>query len=73
MAVPYLAADRPNARAEFKHPDKSIVVTMLAYYRKGLTLHQAKQMMNALEQLQPSARRNVYRCACQEQCLGELC
>ncbi|KAL2068505.1 hypothetical protein VTL71DRAFT_14842 [Oculimacula yallundae] len=36
LAVPYHAKDSPAARAEFSHPDVTIVLTCLSYYYDGL-------------------------------------
>lgn len=44
LAVPYRAKDNPAARAEFSHPDATIVLTCLSYYQGGLSdehLHMA--------------------------------
>ncbi|CAE6507523.1 unnamed protein product [Rhizoctonia solani] len=40
LAVPYRAKDIPSLRAEFGHPDISIVLTCLSYYYHGLTIQQ---------------------------------
>jgi Protein of unknown function (DUF3645) len=61
MAVPFIAADKPNQRSEFKQPDKSILVTTLAYYKHGLSMAQVHQLLRALEEL-PSCAKD-YRCA----------
>lgn len=37
LAVPYRAKDSPAARAEFSHPDATIVLTCLSYYQDGLS------------------------------------
>ncbi|KAJ7035592.1 hypothetical protein C8F04DRAFT_1258798 [Mycena alexandri] len=37
LAVPYRAKDSPAPRAEFGHPDMTIVLTCLSYYYGGLT------------------------------------
>ncbi|KAH0566189.1 hypothetical protein GP486_000421 [Trichoglossum hirsutum] len=37
LAVPYHAKDCPAARAEFSHPDTTIVLTCLSYYYLGLS------------------------------------
>ena len=37
LAVPYRAKDIPSARAEFSHPDATIVLTCLSYYQGGLS------------------------------------
>ena len=36
LAVPYRAKDNPATRAEFSHPDATIVLTCLSYYYGGL-------------------------------------
>ncbi|KAG8789659.1 hypothetical protein FRC12_013327 [Ceratobasidium sp. 428] len=40
LAVPYRAKDIPSSRAEFGHPDVSVVLTCLSYYYSGLTEQQ---------------------------------
>ena len=40
LAVPYYAKDIPAARAEFSHPDVTIVLTCLSYYHGGLSNEQ---------------------------------
>lgn len=42
LAVPYRAKDSPAARAEFSHPDATIVLTCLSYYQGGLTDEQLR-------------------------------
>ncbi|KEP46478.1 putative large low complexity protein [Rhizoctonia solani 123E] len=37
LAVPYIAKDVPSLRAEFGHPDVTILLTCLSYYYKGLS------------------------------------
>jgi len=37
LAVPYRAKDNPATRAEFSHPDATIVLTCLSYYYAGLS------------------------------------
>ncbi|KIN03188.1 hypothetical protein OIDMADRAFT_120170 [Oidiodendron maius Zn] len=37
LAVPYYAKDSPSPRAEFSHPDVTIVLTCLSYYYGGLS------------------------------------
>ena len=62
MAVPFIAADKPNERSEFSHADKAIVATTLAYYKQGLTPAQTAQLLAALEELLPEKRRSTYKC-----------
>ncbi|KAG8775277.1 hypothetical protein FRC12_001580, partial [Ceratobasidium sp. 428] len=40
LAVPYHAKDIPSLRAEFGHPDVSVMLTCLSYYNNGLTEQQ---------------------------------
>lgn len=42
LAVPYRAKDNPAARAEFSHPDATIVLTCLSYYQGGLSDEQLR-------------------------------
>ncbi|KAI9803787.1 MAG: hypothetical protein M1825_001667 [Sarcosagium campestre] len=37
LAVPYRAKDSPSSRAEYSHPDATIVLTCLSYYYGGLS------------------------------------
>ncbi|CAE6532541.1 unnamed protein product [Rhizoctonia solani] len=37
LAVPYIAKDVPSLRAEFGHPDVTILLTCLSYYYQGLS------------------------------------
>ena len=48
LAVPYRAKDSPAARAEFSHPDSTILLTCLSYYYEGLT---EKQLHKAFERV----------------------
>ena len=48
LSVPYRAKDIPAARAEFSHPDTTIVLTCLSYYYGGLSdqeLHTAFEIL----------------------------
>ncbi|CAE6379485.1 unnamed protein product [Rhizoctonia solani] len=40
LAVPYRAKDIPSLRAEFGHPDVTVVLTCFSYYYQGLTNQQ---------------------------------
>jgi hypothetical protein len=51
LAVPYRAKDTPASRAEFSHPDATIVLTCLSYYYGGLS---DKELVTAFEQLEKS-------------------
>ncbi|KAF2759861.1 hypothetical protein EJ05DRAFT_463267 [Pseudovirgaria hyperparasitica] len=48
LAVPYRAKDLPASRAEFSHPDATILLTCLSYYYKGLTNDQLFQCFDEL-------------------------
>ena len=48
LAVPYRAKDSPATRAEFSHPDATIVLTCLSYYYGGLS---DEQLYVAFEKL----------------------
>ncbi|PQE15350.1 very large low complexity protein [Rutstroemia sp. NJR-2017a WRK4] len=48
LAVPYHAKDSPAARAEFSHPDVTIVLTCLSYYYGGLSDQQLRESFEAL-------------------------
>ena len=48
LAVPYHAKDSPSARAEFSHPDTTIILTCLSYYYGGLS---DKQIYASFEEL----------------------
>ena len=48
LAVPYRAKDKPATRAEFSHPDATILLTCLSYYYGGLS---DEQLYTAFEKL----------------------
>lgn len=48
LAVPYRAKDVPDLRADFEHPDVTIVLTCLSYYYTGLT---GRQLLSCFERL----------------------
>jgi hypothetical protein len=48
LAVPYRAKDSPATRAEFSHPDITIVLTCLSYYYGGLSDSQLKDSFEKL-------------------------
>jgi len=50
LAVPYHAKDNPATRAEFSHPDATIVLTCLSYYYGGLSDQQIRSSFEALLQ-----------------------
>ena len=51
LAVPYRAKDLPAARAEFSHPDSTIVLTCLSYYYGGLSNSQLTESLESLLRL----------------------
>lgn len=63
MAVPFIAAEKPSERSEYKHPDKSIIVTKRAKYLDGLSSAEVQQLMAKLCSLMPSQQEGYYRCA----------
>lgn len=48
LAVPYRAKDSPATRAEFSHPDGTIVLTCLSYYYGGLSNDQLETAFQKL-------------------------
>ncbi|KAH8699393.1 hypothetical protein GQ44DRAFT_632794 [Phaeosphaeriaceae sp. PMI808] len=48
LAVPYRAKDLPALRAEFSHPDVTILLTCLSYYYEGLSNEQLFLCFNQL-------------------------
>lgn len=48
LAVPFHAKDSPATRAEFSHPDATIVLTCLSYYYGGLSDQQIYSSFEAL-------------------------
>lgn len=62
LAVPYRAKDNPATRAEFSHPDATIVLTCLSYYYDGLSdaqLHTAFDKLLLSDQAQEEYERWV--------------
>ncbi|KAG8953382.1 hypothetical protein FRC03_011783 [Tulasnella sp. 419] len=51
LAVPYRAKDVPSLRAEFSHPDVTILLTCLSYYWQGLSQTQLEQCFSILFKL----------------------
>ncbi|KAF2490220.1 hypothetical protein BU16DRAFT_470287 [Lophium mytilinum] len=48
LAVPYRAKDVPSARAEYSHPDSTIVLTHLSYYYEGLPDKEMRSTFSSL-------------------------
>lgn len=55
LAVPYRAKDVPAPRAEFGHPDVTIVLTCLSYYYGGLTEEQLRTAFEILQEQDDSS------------------
>ncbi|KAF8597360.1 hypothetical protein BDV93DRAFT_596797 [Ceratobasidium sp. AG-I] len=51
LAVPFHAKDTPSLRAEFGHPDVTVVLTCLSYYYQGLTDTQLETCFELLYKL----------------------
>jgi len=64
LAVPYHAKDNPAARAEFSHPDTTIVLTCLSYYYSGLSDQQIRSSFEML--LQSDDAQEKYDCWVQD-------
>ncbi|TMW55333.1 hypothetical protein Poli38472_013224 [Pythium oligandrum] len=60
LAIPFQAADLPSERAEFCHPDVSIVLTLLAYYHAGLRDEEVFKAFQTLLLLDESERARYY-------------
>ena len=61
LAVPYRAKDIPSARAEFGHPDLTIILTCLSYYYGGLREDQLRIAFEILlEQDDPSSEYAIW-------------
>ncbi|KAI5896513.1 uncharacterized protein SCHCODRAFT_02569139 [Schizophyllum commune H4-8] len=57
LAIPYRAKDSPAPRAEFGHPDVTIVLTSLSYYSSGLTDEELDTTFDQLEKTDSPALR----------------
>ncbi len=51
QAVPFRAKDVPAERAQFSHPDVSIILTILSYYFSGLREDQIEMAFRALSKM----------------------
>jgi hypothetical protein len=60
LAVPYHAKDSPAPRAEFSHPDATIVLTCLSYYYGGLSDEQIYASFERLLQSDHAAEEYAY-------------
>ena len=60
MAIPFLAADTPNLRADYSHPDVMIAYTCLSYYHEGLTKRNLEEALRHLQTLGPTAQESIY-------------
>jgi hypothetical protein len=60
LAVPFKAADTPDLRSEFAHPDCAIGFTSLSYYFDGLSKDELKHALQVMMKLGENAQRNFY-------------
>ena len=60
LAVPFRAADTPDERAEFAHPECAIGFTVLSYYHDGLTRLELMQAFKRLTSLGKIAQDRFY-------------
>jgi hypothetical protein len=60
LAIPFTAADAPNVRSEFSHPDCALCFTALAYYKDGLSVQEIRTTMNILQKRGKSEQNSVY-------------
>jgi hypothetical protein len=60
LAVPFRATDVPSPRSEFSHPDMAIVLTLIAYYQKGLSMEELVQAIKVLKSLGKKAQFHYY-------------
>ena len=69
QAVPYRAKDVPAERAQFSHPDITILLTQLSYYYSGLTDKQLDQVFDNLAKYSDaSAEYQEWICSLPENC-----
>jgi Protein of unknown function (DUF3638)/Protein of unknown function (DUF3645) len=60
IAIPFRAADVPEARSEFAHPDSAIVLTCIAYYSDGLDANKLTEAFEVLLGLGKESKRRQY-------------
>eukprot|EP00756_Hemistasia_phaeocysticola_P017791 Hpha_TRINITY_DN15556_c0_g1::TRINITY_DN15556_c0_g1_i1::g.106787::m.106787 len=60
IAVPFDAADQPSLRSEFEDPDVAMVLTYLAYFDKGVSLEQLREVLLALESVSDQRRSSEF-------------
>ena len=60
LAVPFRAADTPNLRSEFSHPDCATAFTVLAYYHDGLSREEFRVALKSLFNIGMNAQRSFY-------------
>ncbi|UIZ28931.1 hypothetical protein KXD40_007205 [Peronospora effusa] len=60
LAIPFRAADVPSEQSEFRHPDVSIVLTLLGYYHCGLTNEEVRSTFRMLLRLDISEQSQQY-------------
>lgn len=57
---PFHAANTPALKAEFGHPDVTIVYTTLAYYHDGLSVEEVQEAIRKLTTRGPSEQKAIY-------------
>jgi len=60
LAVPFRAADTPDLRSEFAHPDCALVFTMLSYYHDGLVADEFHSTLACLMRQNRNAKHSIY-------------
>jgi hypothetical protein len=60
LSVPFKHADVPSERSEFSHPDVGILLSLLAYYHKGLTNDQFREAIRTLLKNGISTQKHFY-------------
>ena len=60
VAVPFRASDTPSERAEYSQPDTLIVLTLLSYFHRGLTVAEIKEACSVLHALGEEAKKFRY-------------
>ena len=60
MAVPFRAKDVAADRTEFGHIDVAIVLTLLSYYKHGLTNSQIEEVFDRLSRKDKSSQNAIY-------------
>ncbi|GFH47532.1 hypothetical protein CTEN210_04007 [Chaetoceros tenuissimus] len=62
LAVPFRGADTPSERSEYSHPDVAVILSIISYYNRGLSLEQFKYSLEAMTKKGKSFQQNTYDC-----------